>query len=153
MSKKVELVNVPKKIGSPDVSSALFELCKWCNWYQVLNVKTLLGTRVRKPYKYCPNCGCPTTIIPDEIVCTCAVCRRILVEKYVITLNSKKVSTVEYDYECYNCGNTTNITFLHLCGDGELGECDALTKNVEEKPIGFQCIRCHKYIPNTTIKF
>nr|MDO8079992.1 hypothetical protein [Candidatus Freyarchaeota archaeon] len=152
MSKKAEQVNVLKGISSPDTRHALFELCKWCTWYQKLEVKTLFGTHIKKPHKNCPNCNCPTTIIPDEIVCACGVCRRLLVEKFVISLNSgKKVSSVEYDYECYNCGNTSNITFLHLCGDGELGECDALSKNEGEKPIGFECIRCHKYTPNTTI--
>lgn len=136
MSKKVELVNVLKRINSPDTGSALFELCKWCGWYQVLEVKTLFRTRVKKPYKNCPNCDCPTTITPDKIVCTCGVCRRLLVEKFVISLDSsKKVSSVDYDYECYNCGNTSNITFLHICGDGELGECDGLCKKKERSPL------------------
>jgi hypothetical protein len=51
MSKKAELVNVQKRIGSPESGSALFELCKWCTWYQKLEVKTLFGIRVKKPYK------------------------------------------------------------------------------------------------------
>ena len=152
MWRKAGLVKVLKRISAPDTDSTLFELCKWCTWYQVLEVKTLFGTRVKRPYKNCPNCGCPTTIIPDEIVCACGVCRRILIEKFVISINGvKKVSSVDYDYECFQCGNTSIITFLHLCGDGELGECDALSIGGDEKPVGFECIRCHKYIPNTTI--
>ncbi|MEM2145533.1 MAG: hypothetical protein QW279_09240 [Candidatus Jordarchaeaceae archaeon] len=151
MFKKVEMVNVPKRISLLGMGSTLIELCKWCSWYQKLEIKPLFGTRIKKPYKNCPLCGCPTTIIPDEVVCACGVCRRLLVEKYVITLTSKKVSSVEYDYECYICGNTSNITFLHLCGDGELGECDALAINEKEKPLGFVCIRCNKCIPNVTI--
>jgi hypothetical protein len=151
MLKKVEMVSALKRISLPETGFTLIELCKWCGWYQKLEIKTLFGTRIKKPYKNCLRCGCPTTIIPDEVVCTCGVCRRLLVEKYVITLTSKKVSSVEYDYECYICGNTSNITFLHLCGDGELGECDALSKSEGEKPLGFICIRCHKYIPNTLI--
>lgn len=151
MFKKVEIVNVLKRISLPGTGSTLIELCKWCSWYQKLEIKTLFGTGIKKPYKNCPRCGCPTTIIPDEVVCACGVCRRLLIEKYVITLTSKKVSSVEYDYECYICGNTSNITFLHLCGDGELGECDALAINEKEKTLGFVCIRCHKYIPNVNI--
>lgn len=152
MWRKVELINVLKRICAPDTDSPLFELCKWCNWYQVLEVRTLLGIRFRRPHTICPNCGCPTTIIPDEVVCACGVCRRIIIEKFVVSINSdKKVSSVEYEYECYNCGNASSNTFLHLCGDGELGECDALFLGGGEKPVGFECIRCQKYIPNTTI--
>jgi hypothetical protein len=150
MFKKVELINGHKKISPPDTDYTLIELCKWCSWYQKLEFKTFFGTRFKKPYKNCPSCGCPTTIIHEEVVCTCGVCGRMLVEKYVITLSRKKVSSVEYDYECYICGNISNITFLHLCGDGELGECDALSKSEGEKPFGFQCVSCKKYISNTT---
>ncbi|MHA1208851.1 MAG: hypothetical protein ACTSSA_05545 [Candidatus Freyarchaeota archaeon] len=152
MWKKAELTKALKSIGAPETDSALHEICKWCGWYQKLEFKSLFGRRVKKPYISCPNCGCPTTIIPDEIVYACAVCGRIFIEKYVVSIDKvKNVSSVEYEYECFHCGNTSKITALHLCGDGVLGECDALLVRGEEKPIGFECIRCRKFIPNTKI--
>ncbi|MFB0561164.1 MAG: hypothetical protein ACETWM_08105 [Candidatus Lokiarchaeia archaeon] len=152
MWKKSELIKVLKRIGTPDTESTLFELCKWCCWYQTLEVKTLFGSRVKKPFQNCPICGCPTTIIPNEIVYACGVCRRIFIEKFVVSFNRvKKISAVDYGYECYHCGNTSNIIFLHLCGDGELGEADSLQTSGEETLVGFECIRCHKYIPNKKI--
>jgi 5-methylcytosine-specific restriction endonuclease McrA len=152
MWKKAELSKVLKRVSAPETESPLHEVCKWCGWYQKLEVKTLLGTRVKRPHKNCPNCGCPTTILADEIVYTCAVCRRMFIEKYIVSIDRvKNVSSVEYEYECFHCGNTSKITALHLCGDGELGESDALLLKGEEKPVGFECIRCHKFIPNTKL--
>lgn len=151
MRKEAGQVNVSKKTILTGKSYVLIEICRWCAWYQKLEVKKFFGIRIKKPYKNCPRCGCPTTIIPDEVVCACGVCRRPLIEKFVVTLHNKKVSSVEYSYECYICGNTSSITFLHLCGDGELGECDALSKSECEKPLGFVCVRCGRYVPNTTI--
>ena len=145
MSKTTEFLKVLEWNGFSSRYSALFELCKWCGWYQKLEVKTLLGTRVKRPYRNCPSCGCPTTITPDEIVYACGVCRRIIIEKFVVSLNrDRRVSSVDYMYECYNCGNTSKITALHLCGDGKLGETDALLLEGEGEPVGFECIRCHK---------
>ncbi len=151
MCKRTEQINISKKAISPGKDYALIELCRWCAWYQKLKVKTFFGIRTKEPYKICPRCGCPTIITVEEVVCACGVCRRPLIEKFVVTLNNKKVSSVEYSYECYICGNTSSITFLHLCGDGEVGECDTLYKSENEKPLGFTCIRCGKYTPNTTI--
>jgi hypothetical protein len=143
--KKGGLITACKKAVSQGRGYVLIELCRWCAWYQKLVVKKFFGVSIKKPYKNCPRCGCPTTVITDDIVCACGVCRRLLIEKFVVTLNNKKVSSVEYDYECYICGNTSNITFLHLCGDGELGECDALSRSEFGKPLGFTCIRCKNY--------
>ncbi len=152
MWKKAELIKVLKRIGAPDTDSALSELCKWCNWYQKLEVRSIFRNRVKRTFKNCPRCGCPTTIIPEEVVYACAVCRRIFIEKFVVSIDRvKNVSAVEYEYECFHCGNTSKITALHLCGDGELGECDALLISGEEKPVGFECIRCRKFIPNTKV--
>lgn len=152
MWKKFGLIKVLKRISTPNTDSSLYELCKWCSWYQTLKVKTLFGTRIKKPYINCPICGCPTTIIPNEIVYACGVCRRIFIEKFVVSINRiNKISTVDYSYECYHCGNSSHITFLHLCGDGELGESDALHTSREETLLGFECTRCHKYIPNKKI--
>ena len=152
MQIKTELINILRKIESADVDSPLHEICRWCGWYQKLETKRLFGSHFKKPYKICPVCGCPTTIIPDEIVYACALCRRILVEKFVIFFDGfKNVSSVDYEYECFICGNTRKITALHLCGDGELGECDALIIAGEDKPVGFECIRCRKFVLNTKI--
>ncbi|MEX2723651.1 MAG: hypothetical protein Q6367_007120 [Candidatus Freyarchaeota archaeon] len=151
MWRKAIMQNTSQIIYNPNGESILYEICRWCTWHQKLNAKTFFGAHTKTPHKKCPNCGCPTTIIYDEIIYACGVCGRILVEKYVISLNSsKKVCNVEYAYECYHCANTSKITALHICGDGKLGECDALYLNETGEPLAFECIRCHKKIPNTT---
>ncbi|MEM2983730.1 MAG: hypothetical protein QXL24_00795, partial [Candidatus Jordarchaeaceae archaeon] len=73
MWKKAELIKVFKKISSPETDSPLHEVCKWCGWYQKLETKSLFGSRVRRPHKNCPRCGCPTRIIADEILYGCAL--------------------------------------------------------------------------------